>query len=269
MKLYYRKYGDSGTPLIIVHGLYGSSDNWITIARDLSNDFEVFAVDQRNHGDSPKDKVHDYAALVSDLKEFMDRENIEKAILLGHSMGGKTVMYFSLKYPERVESLVVIDIAPIAYHDLAEHSRMTANHAKMIDAMMEVDLSKMSSREEVSRTLAVNIGSERIRMFLLKNLTRNKQKQFAWKINLPALKENLDRIMDELPVDDVIKNGGISGFPVFFIGGEKSDYIQPEHHDVIKKIFPSAEITSLPNTGHWLHAEKPELLIKNLRYFLT
>jgi len=267
MKLFHRKFGDAGPPLIIIHGLYGASDNWVNIARELSDKFEVFAIDQRNHGESPHDEVHDYPAMSADLCAFMDDHGIEKASLVGHSMGGKTAMLFALECPERVASLVVIDIAPIAYHDLAFNSHSSANHAKMIDAMLAVDLSRMETREEVSRALSVDIGSERIRMFLLKNLTRDKQKNFVWKINLPALKRNLDAIMEALPVEEVVRNGGQKGFPVVFIRGERSDYIRPEDHDLIRKVFPTAGIVSIPKAGHWVHAEQPKLLLKNLRYF--
>ena len=268
MKLFYRKYGEAGPPLIIVHGLYGASDNWITIAREMSENFEVYILDQRNHGESPHDEVHTYDAMRGDLEEFMDERGIEKATLMGHSMGGKTVMSFAMSHPERVESLIVVDIAPVPYHDLAVHSHMAANHAKMIDAMLELDLEKIESREDASRALSVKIGSERIRLFLLKNLARDKNHQFSWKINLPVLKESLHDIMDGLPTEKFISEGGIKGFPVFFIRGEKSDYILPEHHDTIKKLFPTAEIVSIPNSGHWVHAEQPDLLLKNLKYFL-
>jgi esterase len=268
MKLFYRKYGEAGPPLIILHGLYGASDNWVSIARELSDQFEVFVPDQRNHGDSPQDDRHDYRAMSSDLCEFMDDRGIEKAALLGHSMGGKTAMLFAMECPERVESLVVVDIAPVAYHDLAMNSPIAANHVKMIDAMLSVDLEAAGSREEVSKALSTAIGSERVRMFLLKNLTRDKEQRFTWKMNLPALRSNLDEIMDALPFEEVVAKGGLKGFPVLFVRGAESDYIAPEHHALIRKIFPTAEIVSIPAAGHWLHAEQPELLLKNLDYFL-
>ncbi len=268
MKLFHRKYGDAGPPLIIVHGLYGSSDNWITIARGLSDHFEIFLVDQRNHGESPFSDQHDYPSMRDDLREFMDDQGIEKATLLGHSMGGKTVMAFAMKWPERVQALLVIDIAPVSYVELALRSHSAANHSKMIDAMLELDLNRIETREDASKMLAGKIGSQRIRQFLLKNLTRNKEGEYSWKINLPALRNSLDSIMDELPMEDLVKKGGIRGFPVVFFRGENSDYIQPEDHDTIHKLFPSAEIVSIPGAGHWVHAEQPDLLIKNLKYFL-
>ena len=269
MKLFYRKYGDAGPPLIIVHGLYGASDNWVSIAREMSSEFEVYAIDQRNHGESPHSDVHDYPSMKADLLEFMQDHQLAKATFIGHSMGGKTVMLLAMENPEMVSTLIVVDIAPIAYHDLAVSSHMTANHSKMIDAMLELDLKTMDSREEVSGALAVKIGSDRIRMFLMKNLTRNKQKEFCWKINLPVLKEYLERIMDKLPYEAYLSSGGISGFPVFFIRGEKSDYIRAEDHDLIRRLFPTAEIISIPDSGHWVHAEQGDLLVKNLKYLLS
>jgi len=268
VKLFHRKYGEAGPPLIILHGLYGASDNWVSVARELAEDYEVYVVDQRNHGESPKDDVHDYASMRDDLRDFMDDQNIEKATLLGHSMGGKTVMYFAMTWPERVESLVVVDIAPVAYHDLADESQTTAIHSKMIDAMLELDLDKLDSRDDASAALAPRIGSERIRLFLLKNLSRDKEQNFYWKINLPVLKKYLHEIMDALPTDQVVEDGGIKGFPVAFIKGEESDYVQPEHYDLIKNLFPTAEIISIPKASHWVHAERPDLLVKNLKYFL-
>ncbi|MFC2129664.1 alpha/beta fold hydrolase [Bacteroidota bacterium] len=268
MKLFHRKYGNSGPPLIIVHGLYGASDNWVSIARGLEDKYEVYIIDQRNHGASPKSPEHNYEVMSEDLMEFMDEQHLEKAILVGHSMGGKTIMFFAEKYPERVASLIVVDIAPIPYHDLALTSHIAGNHAKMIDALLDLDLETLESREEASQKLATKIGSERIRMFLLKNLTRDENKHFTWKINLPVLKDNLHTIMDGLDIDTIRSKGGIIGFPVLFISGENSDYIQAETHATIKEVFPTAEIVSIRSSGHWVHAEQPMLLIKTIKYFL-
>lgn len=268
MKLFHRKYGTSGPPLIIVHGLYGASDNWVHIARELSESHEVFIVDQRNHGASPHSTEHNYEVMMEDLLEFMDEQQLEKSILLGHSMGGKTTMFFAERYPERVSALIVVDIAPISYHARAVTSHISGNHAKMIDAMLELNLSTLESRDEASRALATKIGSERIRMFLLKNLTRDENKLFKWKINLPVLRDNLSAVLDGLDIDTIRSKGGITGFPVLFISGENSDYIKAEDHMTIRMVFPTAEIVSISGSGHWVHAEKPELLVKNVRYFL-
>ena len=268
MELFYRKYGEPAPPLVIVHGLYGSSDNWVSIARDLSDRFEVYAVDQRNHGNSPHSPVHDYPSMREDLREFMDGQEIKKAVLVGHSMGAKTVMCFAEAWPERVQALVSVDMAPKSYRELALASHTAANHSSMIEAMMQLDLSKIHSREEADRALATSIGSERIRSFLLKNLRRKRGGTFVWRINLEALSGNLEAIFEGMDREAIVARGGITGFPALFISGGESDYIRITDHQLIREIFPTAEVLTIPGTGHWVHAEKPELLVKTLRYFL-
>jgi len=267
MRLFFRKYGKGGTPLIIVHGLYGSGDNWVSIARDLSKDFEVYVIDQRNHGRSPHSSVHDYAAMRDDLKKLMDAEGIEQAVLMGHSMGGKTVMLFALEWPDRVLALISVDIAPKSYHELALQSHSTADHGKMIDAMLELELAGLESREEIDRALAPKIGSDRIRSFLLKNIRRDSKGGFSWRINLPALRDNLPKILDG-PGSNVVAGGHGAKIPALFIAGERSDYIQAGDMSLIRGYFPLAQLVTIPGAGHWLHAEKPALLLKNVQYFL-
>ncbi len=268
MKLFFRKYGEAGPPLVIVHGLYGSGDNWITVARELSSAFEVYVLDQRNHGRSPHSGTHDYLCLRDDLREFMDTQGIRRAVLVGHSMGGKAAMSFAMAWPERVQSLISVDIAPRAYHELAVDSRAAANHGKMIDAMLELDLSGIESREEADQALSLQIGSDRVRRFLLKNLQRQRDGQYRWRINLRALRDNLDLIMDGLDAGKAIADGGITGFPALFIAGANSDYIRAEDHALIRSIFPVADFVTIPNSGHWVHAEQPALLVKTIKYFL-
>ncbi|MDF1576440.1 MAG: alpha/beta fold hydrolase, partial [Bacteroidales bacterium] len=268
MELFYRKYGEPAPPLVIVHGLYGSSDNWVSIARDLSDRFEVFVVDQRNHGHSPHSPVHDYPAMREDLREFLDRLEIRKAVLIGHSMGGKTVMSFAEAWPQRVQALVSVDIAPKSYRNLALASRTAANHSNMIEAMMSLDLSRIQSREEADQALAGSIGSERIRSFLLKNLRRENGGAFSWQINLEAISGNLEAIFEGMDQEAIAARGGITGFPALFISGGDSEYIRVTDHQLIRDIFPTAEVVTIPGAGHWVHAEKPALLVKTLRYFL-
>ena len=268
MKLFYRKYGEAAPPLIIVHGLYGSSDNWVSIARDLSDRFEVFVVDQRNHGKSPHSPQHDYPSMREDLRELMDEQGIKKAVLIGHSMGGKTVMSFAEAWPERVQALISVDIAPKSYRNLALASRTAANHTNMIDAMMKIDLSKIESREDADLALASYIGSERIRGFLLKNLRRNREGEFSWRINLKAISDNLDAIFEGMDRDALVARGGLTGFPALFISGGDSAYIGAGDHQLIRAIFPTAEIVTVQGAGHWVHAEQPALLVKTIRYFL-
>ena len=267
MKLFFRKYGEAGPPLIIVHGLYGSGDNWVSIARDLAESFEVFVVDQRNHGQSPHSEVHDYEAMQEDLREFMDDQGIERAVLIGHSMGGKTIMSFAVKWPERVASLISVDIAPKAYNNLALASRKAPNHSGMINALLSLDVEHAESREDLDLALRPKIGSERIRSFLLKNVRRDDSGKFSWRLNLEALNNNLDEIFDGID-PSTVPVGGITGFPVLFISGAESDYIQVKDHLLIRTLFPVAEFVSIPGAGHWVHAEQPALLVKTINYFL-
>ena len=177
-------------------------------------------------------------------------------------------MHFAEACPERVQALISVDIAPRSYRNLALVSRAAANHANMIDAMMKIDLTKIESREEADRALAQSIGSERIRSFLLKNLRREPGGGFHWRINLEAISNNLDAIFEGMDRETIASQGGITGFPALFISGGNSDYIRPADHQLIRDIFPTAEVVSVPGTGHWVHAEQPALLVKTIRYFL-
>lgn len=267
MKLNFKKLG-KGPALIIVHGLYGSSDNWLTIAKELSDHFEVFLIDQRNHGNSPHANSHTYQDLKQDLLQFMDDQQIGKAILIGHSMGGKTVMLFAMDYPERVKSLLVVDIAPKNYSKISDYSPQTIDHASIVKAMLTFDLSAFKSRTDIDNKLAETISDKRIRQFLLKNLKRDANKQFVWKLNISSISEYLSQIMDGINEDQLTGRKGITAFPVLFIRGEKSNYITDNDHNLIRSIFPRAEITTIPNAGHWVHAEQASLLVKTIEYFV-
>ncbi len=177
MDLFYRKYGE-GTPIIIVHGLYGSSDNWVTIGKELASDHEVFIIDQRNHGRSPHSQEHNYRLMKNDLLSFMDKMKLSKAHLIGHSMGGKTIMFFAADYPERIASLVVVDISPGSYRSLDQPSAQTVDHLNIITAMMNIDLSKAGSRKDIDTQLKDTIHSKRIRQFLLKNRRTERSGKF-------------------------------------------------------------------------------------------
>ena len=269
MELFFRKYGEAKPPLIIVHGLYGASDNWVTIAKMLSEHFEVYLIDQRNHGRSPHAPEHTYNAMKEDLREFMDSQGIEKAVLVGHSMGGKTVMFFAKDYPERISSLVVVDIAPKSYATPDEASLKTIDHRKIIAAMHGVDFSAIASRQQVEEELANSITQDRVRQFLMKNLHRNKDNTFRWSLNVDALERNMPGILEGMNQKDFEKGNGIVGFPVLFVRGANSQYILDEDIDnIILTIFPYAELVTIPNAGHWVHAEQPKLLVKNLLYFV-
>ncbi|MEX0812860.1 MAG: alpha/beta fold hydrolase [Chitinophagales bacterium] len=252
MRLNYKSFG-KGEPLIILHGLLGSLDNWQSIARKLSDDYKVYIVDQRNHGKSPHSEEHTFESMQQDLLELMDSEEIEKANILGHSMGGKTAMLFAIKNPDRVNKLIVVDIANKAYG---------RGHDDIFKALMAVPIDEIESRNEAEEVLAKYIPQKAIRLFLIKNLDRlGSSDNFTWKMNLDALWENYDRISEVLP------NGVFEG-NVLFLKGEHSPYIQKADEALIKKQFPKAVIKTVPNAGHWVHAESPKEFLKILKAFL-
>jgi esterase len=267
MELSYRIMGQ-GPPMIILHGLYGSSDNWVSIGRAFSDKFEVYLVDQRNHGNSPHSREHNYTALRNDLYEFMETHKIEKAIIMGHSMGGKAAMFFAVAWPEKVQSLIIVDISTRSYKSLTQPVSQSLDHMNIINAMMAVDFSKVNDREDVNRMLSESLTSEKLRLFLLKNVKRSKEGQYGWKLNIQALHDQLPQIMEGLDTKPFMNGNGITGFPVLFIKAEKSGYIKEGDFTLIKTIFPMAEMVTIPGADHWVHVEMPELLIKTISYFV-
>ncbi len=265
-QLFFRKTG-SGQPLVIVHGLYGSSDNWMAIAKRLSAKFTVYLVDQRNHGLSPHVDTNSYNDMRNDLADFMDRQNIDKTILLGHSMGGKTAMHYAADYPERIKKIIVADIAPKNYLESDKNSRYYLHHNILL-AMMEIDFSVIKSREDIADYLAEKIDNARIRQFLLKNVAIDKTKKgYKWKINPEVLYNYLDEIVSGVNPSWFSDRIPITNYPVLFIRGVKSDYILPEDEKLIHGIYPEAQIVDIPEAGHWLHAEQPELFEKAILQF--
>jgi pimeloyl-ACP methyl ester carboxylesterase len=262
MELFFRKTG-KGYPIIILHGLYGMSDNWFSIAGLLSAKAEVWLPDLRNHGRSPHSEVHSYKAMSDDMLEFIQSHAIHKPILIGHSMGGKVAMTLAKNHPELISALCVVDIAPKDY--AIDHTIDFHSHKHIIDSLCSLNLSNIHSREEADLQLKEKIPSDRLRAFLLKNLQRNQKKTFQWLFNLPVLKKSLSYIAGGFGND--WDNIVISGFPVLFLKGEKSNYILSEDFPLIEKIFPAAIIETIPNAGHWLHAENPELVVELVEKF--
>ena len=243
MHLASQRFG-AGPPLIVLHGLLGSSDNWRTLSRAVfGTHFEVFTVDQRNHGRSPHSDTFDYPAMVEDLAGFMDAHGLAAARLLGHSMGGKTAMHFALAYPERVEALVVVDIAPKPY---------SPRHTALFDALRGLDLGAYRSRAEIDAALRPQIPSDGIRNFLLKNLQRDGQGGYGWRMNLEGIYRHYDRLNGVLEADGTFEG------PTLFVRGGASDYVADEDREVIVSFFPDAEIVTIDGAGHWVHAEKPK-----------
>ncbi len=268
MELFYRKYGE-GAPIVIVHGLYGASDNWVSIGRSLSENFEVFLIDQRNHGRSPHSSEHSYELMVDDLYKFIENQGIDKAILIGHSMGGKTVMHFANQYPEKVSSLIVLDIAPKSYLQLAQENKAEINHFGILKALKSINFSLIKNRNDVALELEKFIKSNRIRQFLLKNVHRNKNNSLNWSLNIDALYNNLDDILNGMDTNFYQSGEAITGFPVLFVRGANSNYITDADFEHIVSIFPYAELKTIANAGHWLHAEQPQELISIIIDFLN
>jgi esterase len=252
MDLNYKKLGNKRQHLIILHGLFGSLDNWQSIARQLSQDFSVWIIDQRNHGRSPHSDEMNYLALAQDLEAFMQSNHLDSAHILGHSMGGKVAMTFALMYPGMVEHLIIADIGPIQYE---------GDHLPLFKAMMSLPISDIKDRQEAERFLEKSIRSQAVLQFLLKNLGRN-QDGFHWKPNLKVLYEKYRELMG---FDSF---GKTNGGPVSFIRGQNSDYINPADFSYYQSIFPFAQLYQIPNAGHWLHAEQPELFIDLVKSIL-
>jgi pimeloyl-ACP methyl ester carboxylesterase len=264
MELFYRRVGADKPAMVIIHGLYGASDNWMSLAKIWSEHFTVYVVDQRNHGQSPHSAIHTYSAMCDDILELLDHQKINKAVILGHSMGGKTAMRLAMDYPQRVEALVVIDIAPKNY-TLATDQQVAAHH-QILDGLNALDLSQIQRREQVEMALNSAIPEERTKQFIMKNLKRRSEGGFEWKLNLKVLTEQMPSIAEGFYSHEI--NRHITGFPVLFIKGENSPYIKPTDHNLILDIFPTADIVSIPNAGHWIHAEAPEILAQTVINYL-
>lgn len=265
MELNYRKIG-SGHPLVILHGLYGSGDNWLTIGKSLSDICEVYLVDQRNHGDSPHDDEHNYEVMMQDLKAFLDRLGISKTMIMGHSMGGKVAMRFAMEYPGMISRLIIVDISPGSYLDTESKGHIKI-HKEIIQAMINLDTDGLENLSDADERLAEGLPDERLRKFLMKNLGKRENGKYFWKINLPVLLDNLESVSDGLD-EEKLKQSEISSFPVLFIRGENSDYIGEEDKELIKDIFPLSNMVTLKNSGHWLHAEHPESFSEIVKRFI-
>jgi pimeloyl-ACP methyl ester carboxylesterase len=255
MKLAYREFG-TGQPLIILHGLFGQSDNWNTLAKRFSeNGFRVFTIDQRNHGLSPHSDVWSYEAMAEDLKEFIDTHQLHNVILLGHSMGGKTVMFFEQKFLELAQKLIIADIAPRAYEP---------HHDAVLKALNAVDFSDINTRKDAEAILGQYISDFGTKQFLLKNIywKEDESKQMAWRFNLKTITEEYNNIGVKVP--DFKTNT-----ETLFIRGEKSNYITDEDEKDIASRFLNYQLKTIANSGHWVHAEQPDAFFNCVMEFIS
>lgn len=254
MNLFFRKYGE-GYPLIILHGLFGSSDNWVSVAKGLGDRFMVILPDQRNHGNSPESSIHDYDALSTDIFELAADLKLERFFLAGHSMGGKCAIRFALRWPEKLLGLLVADISPFLSE--SDHKAEYKQHLEILRTIVSTDLSKLHSRSEIEAVLSARIKSERTLGLIMKNIRRNDNHTFSWRINAPALIDNLDQIMSPLEMREGFRTP-VTGFPVLFLKGSNSDYLPVSDFGRILNLFPGAEFMELPGAGHWVHTDNPE-----------
>lgn len=254
VELAYRYFGGEGrAPLVILHGLMGSSRNWQGVGKLLATDFEVFALDLRNHGDSPHADEMSYAAMERDLEAWRQRQGLERFLLLGHSLGGKVAMRYACHFPQRVAALVVADIAPRAY---APH------YAAELDALAALDLKTLSSRGDAEAALEATIPDWALRKFLLTNLVREPDQGFRWQCHLPALRAALpDLAGDSLP-DGCSYRG-----PVLFVRGARSPFVLDGDRDIMAERFPNYLLSTIAEAGHNVHHDRPEAFRSALGFF--
>lgn len=249
--LYSRQAGE-GEPLLLLHGLFGSLENLGTLARIFSEKFCVHSVDLPNHGRSDHSAQISLPLLAEAIIAWMDGKNLQKLSVVGHSLGGKTAMEIALRWPQRINKLVVMDIAPVQYR---------AHHDAVFAGLLAINPDSLESRQQVEKILAEHLDEVALRSFLLKNLVRDDEGKFAWRINLPVLHRDYDQLL-------VGNSEGKFTGPVLFLKGEHSDYIREEHREEILKRFPHATSKTISGTQHWLHAEKPDLVAKAILRFL-
>ena len=250
--LNFKTFG-SGDPIIILHGLFGMLDNWQTIAKKLAEDYMVYLVDLRDHGKSEHTDDFNYPLLAQDIAEFLESEWIHEAYIIGHSMGGKTALQLVKDYPDLVEKLVVVDIGIKAYK---------GGHEIILKALSSVPITEVQSRKEVEMHLSQYISEPGIRLFLMKNLTRNKEGGYRWKMNLKLLINHYQEILAGITFDDIVDT------ETLFVRGGNSSYILDEDIESLTSHFEDAKVKTIADAGHWVHAEKPNELLSAIRSFL-
>lgn len=252
MQLHFKQLGQ-GEPLVLLHGLFGSADNWLGVAPKLAERFHVFIPDLRNHGVSPHDAAMDYSLMAADVEASFVAHNIGEAFVVGHSMGGKVAMRLALGFSDRVKKLVVVDMAPRAY---------APSHESIFKALLGLKLAKFQTRTQLEDALAREIPSLNLRRFLLKNLGRDANGRFVWKMNLPGIQANYGRLCE------AVDSGVPFGRPALFLRGGWSDYVTPADEPDIRRLFPAAEIQTIAASSHWVHADAPEEFVRRVVSFL-
>ena len=250
MKLYHHSQG-TGRPLIILHGLFGSSDNWRGIAKQLATATQVIRVDLPNHGQSTHSDDISYDLMADDVIELMADLNLQQADVIGHSIGGKVAMTLAVRYPEKIRRLVVVDMAPKSYSD---------RHSDIFEALLALDLSQFSKRSDIDAALANTIADKAIRQFLLMNLALTDGK-LRWRINLQGLSDHYSQLLQPVCEGQRVEQ------PALFLRGGLSNYIEQGDEVMIKQTFRNSDITIVDQAGHWIHAERPDLFLSYVKRF--
>ena len=257
MQLHYHGLGQ-GESIIILHGLFGSSDNWLTIAKQLATAYKVYLPDQRNHGRSPWSEEFTYEAMSNDLMEFIREHGIQQPTLIGHSMGGKTAMRFAVRYPTSFRKLVIVDMAPKYY---------PPHHREILEGLRAIDLTTLQTRQQADEQLARHLPEVAVRQFLLKNLYRTESSpdepsRFAWRLNLPVIAREIERVGEALSYSEPVQR------PALFLRGGRSRYVKDPDMNLIQQIFPQASLQTIADAGHWVHAEQPKEFVERVREFV-
>jgi pimeloyl-ACP methyl ester carboxylesterase len=255
LELAYDAFGESGPPVVVLHGLLGSARNWAGFAKELAGAHRVITLDLRNHGRSPWADTMSFDEMAGDVAAFIERHDLSPAAVIGHSLGGKVAMRLALTRPQLIERLLVVDVAPVAY----AHS-----FGPFVEAMREADLAAVQRRSDADLQLQDAVPDAVLRNFLLQNLVKT-DAGFVWRVNLEALAANMDELLGfPTPAADAAYGG-----PTLFIAGSRSHYVQPEHRPLIERLFPNAEHVVIAGAGHWLHAERPAEFLAHVRRFLS
>lgn len=252
IQLNYKKWGE-GPAIIVLHGLFGSLDNWATLSRQWADSFTMYLVDLRNHGKSPHTDTHTLSDMVHDLVDFIETHHIDQPVVLGHSMGGKVAMELALEHPDLVGGLIVVDIAPKQYN---------RGHDYIFNGIHSLDLDRVTSRKEIQEILKQSIPNESEVLFLSKNIDRSKD-GFSWKINVDTLEKDYEEVIRE------IGTGRIYNGNVLVVRGSASSYIKDEDFNQIRALFPHSRLETIPGAGHWVHADNPEAFDICVREFMA
>ena len=251
--LHYQVHGSGQRKLVVLHGLFGSGDNWRSIAQKyLQSEFEIYLIDQRNHGRSFHHEVHSSDAMAHDVLTMFDELELERVVLLGHSMGGKTAMKIAEKAEERLEKLIIADIAPKAY----AHS-----HTHILEAMKALPVEQATSRKELETFMEARLPDPVLRGFLLKSVERLDNGHYRWRINIPAIESYYETIIGWNQFKTPVKTSTL------FVAGGASKYILESDQDIIESQFDNVETVTIPNAGHWLHYQAPEPFTEEILRF--